>query len=315
MKIRCGCKVNLYLRIMGKHENGYHDLDTLFYPLQEPFDVLEITENIGEKVSPEENSTGVSKAVSIDNIQVQCETKGIDLDDNTLTKAYHLYAQKTSFAPKIRIRLEKGIPHGAGLGGGSSDAATLLTYLQQKNPNPLPVEKLRELAAKIGADVPFFLINTPCKAKGIGEILEPITLEFGRLYLVLISPCLQINTKWAFSKIDQEKKDLTAFPAFDKNHRSCFDKDLPENSSGDFLRDFFWQNDFEAPIFSEYPFLGEIKEELIKNGACVALLSGSGSSIFGLFRSLEAAKRSTVILKKILNEKNSVKVYDPIEVI
>ena len=299
---------------MEKRENGYHDLETLFYPLQTPFDILDITEenssgNITEEIKETQKTKEPKKNLSTSlplheyakNIKVQCKTKGIDLNDNTLTKAYILYAQATNFAPKIQINLIKGIPHGAGLGGGSSDAAALLTYLQQKNPSPISGNKLNTLAAKIGADVPFFLINTPCKAKGIGEILEPVALKLEKYFLVLVSPCIQINTKWAFLKLDEEKKDLTAFQAFDKNHRSCF------------LKYFFWENDFEAPVFSEYPFLGEIKGELIKNGASVGLLSGSGSSLFGLFRSLEKARQATQALKHIFEGKN-VDIYDPIEI-
>ena len=240
MKIQCGCKVNLYLRITGKRENGYHDLDTLFYPLSVPYDVLDIEET-GEG-SRENDSVCIS---------VDCTTEGIDLEDNTLTKAYALYSKETGFSPKIHVTLEKGIPHGAGLGGGSSDAAALLCYLQEKNPQPLTQEKLFTLSAKIGADVPFFLINSPCKATGIGDILEPVTLSLENLYLVLINPYIQISTKWAFLRRDEAKKDLTEIAAFDKNHRSCF------------LKEFFWENDFEIPVFLEYPFLGEIKKELI----------------------------------------------------
>jgi len=310
MKIKCGCKVNLYLRVMDKREDGYHTLDTLFYPIATPFDILEIEEK-------EASACPLPKCKRhdfIENISVQCDTDAIDLKNNTLTKAYTLYAHATGFAPKINIILKKGIPHGAGLGGGSSDAAALLTYLQKKNPAPLSVDSLVELATKIGADVPFFLINTPCKAKGIGEILAPTTLQLGelKLYLVLITPHIHISTKWAFLKLDEERKYLTAFHAFDKNHRSCFDKDF----TGDFLEDFFWENDFEALVFSKYPLLGEIKRELIKNGASVALLSGSGSSLFGLFRNLKNARKTTEILGNMFNYgENRARVYDPIEVI
>lgn len=292
---------------MDKHENGYHDLDTLFYPLAKPFDVLNI----------EEKNTNISHVAFInkeqnykENISVQCKTEGIDLKNNTLTKAYTLYAHATGFTPNIHIVLEKGIPHGAGLGGGSSDAATLLTYLQKKNSAPLPEKDLKELATKIGADVPFFLINTPCKASGIGEVLEPTILQLGesKLYLVLVTPHMHISTKWAFLKLDEERKYLTAFQAFDKNHRSCFLKKT--------LKDFFWENDFETAVFSEHPFLGEIKRQLLKNGASVALLSGSGSSLFGLFRSLEKARKSTEILKEMYdNGESKATVYDPIEII
>ena len=330
---------------MGKRENGYHDLDTLFYPLSIPFDILEIEEvkewkdcektdtkdvwgqeTAGREASETEvkkkadeeigkktvGETEISETEACDaplvsygfknNIRVQCETDGIDLENNTLTKAYGVYAAETGFSPKIHINLEKGIPHGAGLGGGSSDAAALLGYLQQKNPHPLSECELINIAAKVGADVPFFLINTPCKATGIGEILYPVSLDLDELYLVLITPYTKINTKWAFLKLDEEKKDLTVFDSLRKSQRS---------SSG---KDFFWENDFENPVFSMYPHLGAIKKELIKQGASVALLSGSGSSIFGLFRSLENAKNAEKIFKIMFDEDNEGRVYTPIEI-
>ena len=150
-----GCKVNLGLRITGLRDNGYHELDSLFWPLPRPCDRLHI------------NETGTSGIV------VHCAAPGIDLERNTLTRAYAALAERVPNLPGLEVKLIKGIPTGAGLGGGSSDAAALLHWLNKRLPAPLNDEELAAIALKVGADTPFFLKNTPCRVRGIGEIKEP----------------------------------------------------------------------------------------------------------------------------------------------
>lgn len=346
MKIKCGCKINLYLRITGKREDGYHDLDTIFLPLDTPYDILKIKENSKNKEKCKDKSKNSKhpkglapkKIIALgkefkrqslstqheENITVKCETQGIDLKNNTLTKAYALYSEQSGFHPKLSISLKKGIPHGAGLGGGSSNAASLLNYLQSKNPKPLSQKKLLNIATKVGADVPFFLYNLPCHAQGIGEILTPIDLKIYKktpkenskkkhenIYLVLISPYEGVNTKEAFENLDLtkklpketankfkknklEKKCLTGAPLFGNFQLSCF------------LKEFHLENDFEDFVFKRYPFIKQIKKEFLKAGAFASVLSGTGSSLFALFDKKEKAKKAIKRMQKIFCVKNDI---------
>lgn len=354
MKIKCGCKVNLYLQITNKRENGYHDVDTIFLPLNSPYDILKIKKYpckkehnkhknefkkilAQKKIRKNLKEPSKEKKGILQNIVIKCDTKGIDLKNNTLTKAYALYSEATNFAPKLFIELKKSIPHGAGLGGGSSNAAHLLQYLQKENKKPLSQKKLIKIASRVGADVPFFLYNIPCHARGIGEILTPISLKFSKkqnksLYLVLISPYQSVSTKEAFENLDKsiieskkfydphsikkaisqikhkknnrkstnigdfsiQKKALTKANILDSYQISCFLKNLP------------FVNDFEKNVFALYPFMGEIKKILLQEGAFKALMSGTGSSIFGIFEKKENAKKAASILKKHFLEKKDL---------
>ena len=159
--LRIGCKVNLTLRITGVRPNGWHELDTVFLPLAEPSDTLRLALRPGGGLA------------------LHCAEAGIDPENNTLTKAYRLFAEASGFRPGVDAVLEKGIPHGAGLGGGSADAAALLGWLNARAPEPLPLPELVGLAARIGADVPFFLYNVPCRASGIGTA-RPVPRVAGR---------------------------------------------------------------------------------------------------------------------------------------
>ena len=184
--VRTGGKINLFLFITGRRENGYHELRSLFTRLPEPVDTL-VFRNA-------ERESG---------IRVSCSTPGIDLENNTLTKAYARYAEATGFAPAVDVELTKGIPHGAGLGGGSADGAEVLAWLQRQNPKPLPAEELNALAARVGADVPFFLASGGCLAEGIGDILTPVKTEVEGWYCVLVCPAVHVNTAWAYAAWDK----------------------------------------------------------------------------------------------------------------
>ena len=151
LRLTAGCKVNLGLRITRVRPDGYHELDSLFLPLDEPADQLELT------VLPD----------AAPGITVSCDAAILDPADNTLTKAYGAYCRASALPPPaLRIRLHKGIPSGAGLGGGSSDAAALLRWLNAGSPAPLAPEALARVALRVGADVPFFLRGGPCRVRG-----------------------------------------------------------------------------------------------------------------------------------------------------
>lgn len=273
--LRAGCKINLYLRITGVRPDGWHELDTVFLPLSEPHDRLEV------RLLRQEGGT----------VSVRCDTPGIDPERNTLTAACARFAAASGFAPSLDIMLEKGIPHGAGLGGGSADAAALLDWLNARTPEPLALAGLIDVAAGVGADVPFFLLNRPCRARGIGERLVPCDplgfLRNAGAAILLVCPSESVSTPWAYRAWDQwQKRDERALT---KDKMSAIGRSslcFP-NGNEEVLR---IENSFESPVFAAFPRLRRLKEKLLQSGAAAAAMSGSGSSLFGLFRSLEAAR-------------------------
>ena len=169
-----GCKVNLGLRITGVRENGYHELDSLFWPLPRPCDRLHIRE------------TGTA------GLTVLCDTPGIDLENNTRARAGAGLAERGRSRAGRGGGVNEGMPAGAGLGGGSSDAAALLRWLNSRLSSPLDDQALAEVALTVGADTPFFLINKPCRVRGIGEIIQPCREDaLAGIHLVLV--CSQIH--------------------------------------------------------------------------------------------------------------------------
>ena len=259
-----GCKVNLGLRITGIRDNGYHELDSLFWPLPRPCDRLHISE------------TGTSGIV------VRCDTPGIDLEHNTLTKAYAALAGRVPDLPGIEVRLVKGIPTGAGLGGGSSDAAALLQWLNKRLPAPLSDEELAAVALAVGADTPFFLKNTPCRVRGIGEIIEPCGPDaLAGMHLVLVCPDIHASTPQAYADYDAAVQASNTIPG--QNYLTKTES----KANGTFLSGvrtaLDLHNDLEAVVFSRHPQLAEIKANLLRLGAGAVAMSGSGSSIVALF--------------------------------
>lgn len=269
--LRAGCKINLHLRITGVRENGYHELDTLFFPLPEPFDTITI-----------------AKAPAKTGLILLCPALSIPPQKNIVYKSWKKYAAATGWKPDLKITVEKGIPDGAGLGGGSSDAAVVLSYLNKYSPNKLTREKLNNLAATIGADVPFFLNNIPAHATGIGDILSPSNISLAGYSLVLICPEISIATPWAFAAWDKTvlgnnpKEILTSTTSKDRKHSS---------------RALWLFNSFEVVVYSAFPKLRAYKEKLMSFGAEDAVMSGSGSSIFALYREMEQAKRAATALQ------------------
>lgn len=259
-----GCKVNLGLRITGVRENGYHELDSLFWPLPRPCDRLLIRE------------TGASGLI------VRCEAPGIDPENNTLTTAYAALAQRAPDLPGLEVCLKKGIPSGAGLGGGSSDAAALLRWLNSRIATPLAAEELAEVALGVGADTPFFLVNTPCRVRGIGEIIEPYKNDMlAGMHLVLVCTGIHASTPQAYADYDAALKAENALSG-----QNCLTK--TESKANGTLLSGVWtelsmHNDLEDVVFSRHPQLAEIKANLLRLGARTVAMSGSGSSIVALF--------------------------------
>lgn len=284
-EVLCPGKINLYLKIGAKRPNGYHEVDTLFLPLPGPCDVLTFQPGQAKRVqcstSPQLFLTSTAPWLS--------------LKKNTLRSAYELYAAASGFAPNVGIHIEKNIPAGAGLGGGSANAACVLEYLQQNNPHALTQEQVHHIAAQVGADVPFFLIKKPCFARGIGEILQECKIQLDGLFLLLVCPCLAVSTPWAYHAWDEwaQGKSVAGFTAKDsltrsvhvyKSNRSCTEL-------------LCWlENDFEVPVFAAYKQVEALKRLLLQTGAQMAAMSGSGSALFGLFRERKKAEQAALLI-------------------
>ena len=250
------CKINLGLEIGTKRPDGFHSLETVFIPLPLT-DVLEI---ITAGINQQENVAYSSSGLTIEGSS----------NENLCVRAYDLVKADYPAMPAIRMHLHKHIPMGAGLGGGSADAAYTLQMLDSLFGLMIPEKKMQEYALQLGSDCPFFLYNKTVIARGRGEILEPISLDLSSYNVVLIHPGIHVNTAWAFSKLDKRSKSEVP---------------LSERISKDILT---WKdnivNDFEVPVFQYFPEIESIKNELYKAGALYASLSGSGSSVYGIFK-------------------------------
>ncbi len=272
--LRAGCKINLFLIITGRRSDGYHTLESLFLPLPEPYDLLEVQAHDGE------------------GLLFACDDATLEAPGNTVRKAYERYAAATGYAPSLSVFLHKGIPYGAGLGGGSADAAVFLRYLNdlaaRHDGRYLDKKELCALAAGIGADVPFFLLNSPALATGIGEVLQPVERPLPGWHLVLVCPDVQVNTAWAYRAWDE--KNSSNSPA--ETLTSAVDTDTNPLVHG-------WrvENSFEPVVFAAYPQLSQIVAQFRTLNATAVAMSGSGSSLFGLFQTEEAARRAVTAFR------------------
>lgn len=249
------CKINIGLRVVRKREDGYHDLATIFYPIMGLHDVLEIEESASFRFE----STGIA---------VDCP-----IESNLIMRCYRQMRAKYPQIGDVRIGFRKNIPFGAGLGGGSSDAAHTALALNEIFQLGLSREQLAKEVRSLGADCPFFIYNTPCFAEGIGDILHPIDFSLKGLRILLIKPSCGVSTREAYSGLhlrsDVEDVSLLSEPSVYSAARWW------ENQS--------FVNDFEQSVFPLHPEIGHIKQRLLEAGAVFASMSGSGSTVFGLF--------------------------------
>ena len=250
------CKINLGLTVLNKREDGFHNLETVFFPLQLK-DALEIIPT---------NDPGK---------EVQFTTTGFEIngspEDNLCIKAYRLLKNDFPKLTAVKIHLHKAIPMGAGLGGGSSNAVFTLQLLNEKYNLGLSQDQFMKYALQLGSDCPFFVINKPCIATGRGEILEEIQINLSAYQLVLVNPDIHIHTARAFSQINLQ--------ASRRNKKTL--KEIINQPDATWKEEL--KNDFEGPAFEQYPVIREIKENLYSQGASYASMSGSGSSVYGLF--------------------------------
>lgn len=282
MKFYPNCKINIGLRVVRKREDGYHDLETIFYPVYGLHDELEV-------VKAEEF------AFHQDGLVVDCSPT-----DNLIYKVYQRMQAHFPQIGNVKITFKKKIPFGAGLGGGSSDAAHMAIALNEIFQLGLTKEQLAEEVRPLGADCPFFVYNTPCYAEGIGDKLMPISLDLSGLRLVMIKPHCGVSTKEAYggiipkgtSKVLNNLKDLKVLNVLN---------DLTILSA--------LTNDFEETVCKVHPEIAEIKQRLLDAGAVYAAMSGSGSTVFGLFQH-NAESRTDTQLRLLHEEFASMVIFD-----
>lgn len=242
------CKINLGLRIIARRPDGYHNLETCFYPV--PWsDILEI----------------------IPSAHFEFTSSGLPVpghpEDNLCIRAYEL-ARKEFNIPPVRIHLHKVVPMGAGLGGGSSDAAATLKVLNEIFSLHIHRDKLIEMAAMLGSDCPFFIDPTPSIGTGRGEVLSSVSVDLTGKYIVLVNAGISISTAEAFREVHPHAPDVAL-------------RDVLSGPVAAWRKELI--NDFEDSVFARYPSLRGIKEKLYAGNAWYAGMSGSGSTIFGLF--------------------------------
>ena len=265
------CKINIGLRVVRKREDGYHDLETIFYPVYGLHDELEV-----ERVDDFEF---IQEGLAVD-----CPA-----EDNLIIKCYLRMRNKHPEVGSVRIHFRKNIPFGAGLGGGSSDAAHMAIALNEIFALGLSKEQLAEEVRELGADCPFFIYNTPCYAEGIGDKLTPIDLDLSGLRLIMIKPECGVSTKEAYGGIVPKGTCEHFAPFINPLEPFLLLEHLP-----------LLTNDFEETVCKVHPELADIKKRLQDAGALYAAMSGSGSTIFGLFEC--DAESTTQANLRLLNE-------------
>lgn len=244
-------KINIGLSITGKRPDGFHNLETIFYPVGWS-DALEYVDS--------EELTFSSSGIAISG----------EAESNLVMKAYRLL-QRDFNLPALKIHLHKEIPFGAGLGGGSSDGAFMLTMLNRHFELNLSQDRLESYASQLGSDCPFFIRNSPVFASGRGEIMEPIELSLNNWFILIVKPPVAVPTAKAFQWIVPAKPPVSL-------------KALVQQPVAEWKNSI--TNQFESSVFQTYPEIGELKNQLYDLGASYASMSGSGSCVFGLFQEL-----------------------------
>lgn len=249
-------KVNLGLNVVRRRADGYHDLETVFYPvpIRDALEIYPMDEAFPSTVDCDLKVTNIA----------------IDGDEqrNLVVRAYRMLAEHYPL-PRLHAHLYKGIPTQAGMGGGSSDCAYMIRLLNDTFNLGMSIEEMIGFAARLGADCPFFILSKPAYAEGIGELLQPIGLSLSGWHIAVVRPDIPVSTKEAFSLVTPKQPQY--------NCRDIVAR--PVESWRELLT-----NDFEQSVFTLYPEIGDIKQQLYGMGAVYAAMSGSGSSVFGLFR-------------------------------
>ncbi len=257
MTIHSHAKINLGLRILGKREDGYHDLATIFVPV-----------DLCDTVELHARDLGLS---------MECTRDDVPCDSGNLCLRAAAEVYRFAGGGGVHIALDKRIPVGAGLGGGSSNAAMVLRALPRLWGTEIPDEELQAMAARLGSDVPFFLHDGPALAGGRGEMLTPLDVHLP-WWIVLVTPRIHVSTAWAYASLGARERQPD--PRLDLLLSDAVRAGDPAP---------LLVNDFEPAVFERWPAIAAMKRRLLDNGAVGALMSGSGSTVFGLFGDAEAA--------------------------
>lgn len=246
------CKINLGLRIVSKRTDGYHDIETVMYPVENLCDALEILRYDCEDIEFSVSGIRIDGAV----------------EKNICLKAYRVVQREYPQVRGVYMHLHKAIPMGAGLGGGSSDAAYVIRELSDLFGLGIDQSQMERMAAEVGSDVPFFVANRPALATGRGERLEPVDRLLAGWQLVLVKPPISVGTAKAYAGVTPRRSER---PLTDILYRTPIEQ---------------WRecvvNDFEPSVFARYPIIARIKSDLYRLGAVYASMSGSGSTVFGI---------------------------------
>jgi 4-diphosphocytidyl-2-C-methyl-D-erythritol kinase len=258
MQLLAPAKINLSFQVKGRRPDGFHEIETLMAPI-----------SLADRLT-------IERVGDDGQMRFSCDDPSLPTgDDNLVVRAANLFREATKVADGITVSLEKKIPHGAGLGGGSSDAATTLIGLNEMFETRLPREDLLNLAAQLGSDVPFFVVGSSAICRGRGELVSPISLKTN-LHLLLLKPAFGVPTPWAYG----QWKESRELPGVDYS---------PQEFRG--MRFF---NDLEKPVFEKFVFLARLKTWLRKQPeVAVALMSGSGSTVFAVLRDGAEAENVT----------------------
>lgn len=251
-------KINLGLNIVNRRPDGYHDIETVFYPiaLEDSLEIVPAAE-------------GAATTLSCYGRHVDCP-----MEKNLVTKALRLLQAEFNIG-EVEMHLMKHIPDGAGLGGGSSDASSALIMLNEMFQLGLSADQLAERAARLGADCAFFIYNRPVMATGIGNIFSPVDVDLAGCHLLLVKPPVAVPTAQAYAKVvpapsAEAIPDILKLPITEWQHHL--------------------HNDFEPSVFAQHPLLADIKQQIYSAGALYASMSGSGSSMFGIFSDANMAE-------------------------
>ncbi len=260
--MRAIAKTNLFLRIVGKRSDSYHELENVFVPLHEIYDDVQLVSGTGK---------GISLSVT---------GRGLVADQSNLClRAADAFCEAAGVKPNVEICLEKRIPIAAGLGGGSSDAAAVLLLLNDYCGKQLGADELHTLAAGLGADVPYFLNPVPALGTGRGDVLSPLELN-GRFAVILAAPCFPLSVVWTFSHLQPPASTAPRLEDFLAAARSGEIADIAAAC----------RNDLEAAVFMKFPLLCAMRDCMLENGALTVHVSGSGPSLYALVE-IEDAKQ------------------------
>lgn len=273
IRVQAPAKVNLILRVLDRRADGYHNIWSLMH-------TVGLTDTLTLRLTDRHQD-----------IRLQCNIPDLPTDGrNLVVKAATQFLTAAVRSSGVEIDLQKAIPMGGGLGGGSSDAAATLTALNRLLELNWPPSRLTDIAAGCGSDVPFFLYAPSAVISGKGEAVVPVTVK-GSRWIVLVNPGVAINTGWAYQRLAEQRTSIkplsTEHEQISRNGSISWDEVLP-----------LMENDFEPALAASHPVLADLKAELRRAGAEAALLSGSGATVFGVFRDESRARRASARLEQ-----------------